>query len=204
MSRKPIEIILTSEEKLALQKMARLPSTPQKLVLRATVILLAAEGLQNKQIAERMDINRHTARKWRNRFAEFRMDALDDLPRPGRPKTFTVDDELQFVNKVLSEPPEPFSHWSLSLLEEYTQFSKSSAQKLLKALGIQPHRIQTFKYSKDPDLEEKVIDVVGLYLNPPENAFVISFDEKTQIQALDRTQTKLNVKPGSPERRTHD
>jgi len=166
--------------------------------------LLAAEGLENKQVADQLNINRHTARKWRNRFAEQRLDGLNDLPRPGKPKTFTVEDELHFLKTVLSEPPEPYTHWSLSLLEKHTSFSKTSAHKLLKKLDIQPHRFQTFKYSNDPELEEKVVDIAGLYLKPPEKAFVISFDEKTQIQALDRTQTKLPLKPGSPERRTHD
>lgn len=204
MSRKAVEIELSKSEKESLIRFQNRPSTPRKYISRIDIVLLAASGYNNQSIAEECDVNKNTVGKWRNRYAKMGMKGLEDAPRPGRPEVLNENDVEELITAALSEPPKERTHWSTRLLEEETGFSRSTINRTLNKYDIQPHRVRSFKYSDDPKLEEKVVDIVGLYLNPPDRGFIISVDEKTQIQALDRTQTKLPMKSGSPERRTHD
>ncbi len=204
MPRKAVEITLSKNEENELLAMKNRPSTQQRYIPRIKIILLAAKGLSNKEIIAGGFGNKDSVRKWRNRYAKLGIEGLDDFPRSGRPQVLSKEDEEKLLSMVLSKPPEAITHWSTRLLESVTGFSRPTINRTLNRHGIKPHAIKSFKYSKDPNLVEKVVDIVGLYLNPPEKAFVISIDEKTQIQALDRTQTVLPVKPGSPERHTHD
>jgi transposase len=167
-------------------------------------VLLAAEGLQNVQIAERLGISRATARVWRTRFAEHRLDGLLDEPRPGRPRTITDEQVEEVIIKTLESAPKDATHWSTRSMAKEVGLTQSAVLRIWRAFGLQPHRTETWKLSKDPQFIDKVRDIVGLYLNPPERAVVLCVDEKSQIQALDRTAPILPMLPGVPERATHD
>jgi len=167
-------------------------------------VLAAAEGLKNTQIAERLAIGRGTAAKWRSRFAELRLDGLLDEPRPGRPRTVSDAQVEEVIVKTLESTPKDATHWSTRSMAAEVGLSQSAVSRIWRAFGLQPHRTETWKLSKDPQFVAKVRDVVGLYLDPPERAVVLCVDEKSQIQALDRTAPILPMLPGTPERATHD
>lgn len=199
---KPLE--LSEAERAELMALASRRKTAQALALRARIILACAEGLQNKAVAARLGIFRQTVGKWRRRFIEQRMDGLYDEPRSGTPRT--IDDariEAVIVRTLESQPPNA-THWSSRSMAEASGLSVSTVQRIWRAFGLQPHRQETFKLSADPQFVAKVRDIVGLYVSPPEHAIVLCVDEKSQIQALDRTQPLLPMRPGQAERRTHD
>lgn len=167
-------------------------------------MLAAAEGLQNKQIVERLGIDANTVSKWRRRFASARCEGLCDEPRPGAPRTIGDDAIAETIRRTLEETPPNATHWSLRSMARATGYAPSTIHRIWKAFRVQPHRVETFKLSTDPLFVDKVRDIVGLYLAPPERALVLCVDEKSQIQALDRSQPLLPMRPGQPERRTHD
>jgi len=172
---------------------------------RAGMILLAAEGMLNKEIASRLGVKAHTVGRWRSRFAELRLTGIEkDLPRGGRPRDQREQLESKIICKTTQETPENATHWSTRTLAQELGVSQSMIHRVWKANGLRPHLVRTFKLSRDPHFEKKLIDVVGLYLNPPEKALVISADEKSQIQALDRTQPSLPIIPGRCGTMTHD
>ena len=189
-----------------LDELARLPSVPSGLAKRARMVLLAADGMPNAQIARTVGVSRPTVIGWRDRYAAGGIAALDDQPRPGRPAEI---DEIKVVVATLvngGRPPRRLgiTHWSARFLATELGISFASVARIWRKWHIQPHRIETFKFSTDPELEAKIRDVVGLYLAPPDNAVVVCVDEESQIQALDRTAPPLPLKPGLPARRTHD
>jgi len=195
---------LTETERAQLESWARRRTSAQALALRSRILLLAGEGLNNTQIAARLGIAVSSARKWRNRFAEHRLDGLTDEPRPGRPRTISDEKVEEVIVKTLETAPRDATHWSTRSMARQVGLSQSAVLRIWRAFGLQPHRQQTWKLSKDPLFIDKVRDVVGLYLNPPERAVVLCVDEKSQIQALDRTAPILPMLPGTPERATHD
>lgn len=196
-------ITLSDEDRESLELMTRSGTTEQRMVQRARIVLEAADGLKNEDIAQRVGCSTATARLWRNRWLDDGLRALHDAPGRGRKPTYTPEDEARVVAATLKKP-ESRTHWSTRRLAKALKPSKSTIHRIWKAHDLKPHRQDTFKYSNDPLLEQKVIDVAGLYLNPPENAIVLCVDEKSQIQALERTQPLLPLRPGSAERRTHD
>ena len=176
----------------------------QALAQRCRVVLLAAEGLNNTEIAQRLGVHRPMVRKWRSRFAEYRLDGLIDEPRPGKPRTITDEQVEEVIVKTLESTPKDATHWSTRSMAREVGLTQSAVLRIWQAFGLQPHRQETWKLSKDPQFVAKVRDVVGLYLNPPERAVVLCVDEKSQIQALDRTAPILPMLPGTPQRATHD
>ena len=199
-----VEIELSDEECAQLEAWTRRRSSAQALAQRARVVLLAAGGLKNTEIADRLGISRNTAATWRSRFVEHRLDGLTDEPRPGRPRTITDEQVDAVITKTLESAPRDATHWSTRSMAREVGLTQTAVSRIWRAFGLQPHRQDTFKLSKDPLFVEKVHDVVGLYLNPPERAVVLCVDEKSQIQALDRTAPILPMLPGVPERATHD
>ncbi len=199
-----VAVELSVEERAQLEAWTRRRTSAQALAQRARIVLLAAGGLKNTEIAERLAVSRTTAALWRARFAEHRLDGLLDEPRPGRPRTITDEQVEQVVVKTLETTPKNATHWSTRSMAPEVGLTQSAVLRIWKAFGLQPHRQDTWKLSKDPQFIEKVRDVVGLYLNPPERAVVLCVDEKSQIQALDRTAPILPMLPGTPERATHD
>jgi transposase len=199
-----VAIELTEEERARLESWSRRRSTAQALALRSRIVLAAADGLSNLEIAEQLAVSRPTVTKWRNRFAELRLDGLLDEPRPGRPRTITDEQVEAVVIKTLESKPKDATHWSTRSLAREMGMTADAIWRIWQAFGLQPHRSETFKLSSDPLFVEKVKDICGLYLNPPERAVVLCVDEKSQIQALDRTQPILPLLPGTPERATHD
>lgn len=197
-------IELSEEEREQLVAWARRPTSAQALALRARIILAAAEGLSNTEISDRLSVALSTVRKWRNRFAPMRLDGLVDEPRPGRPRTVSNQQVEEVITRTLESTPKDATHWSTRSLAAELGLTQSAVHRIWKAFGLQPHRQDSWKLSKDPQFVDKVIDVVGLYLNPPERAVVLCVDEKSQIQALDRTAPILPMLPGVPERATHD
>jgi transposase len=197
-------IELDEAERDRLEAWSRRPSSAQALALRARIVLLAAEGLKNTEIAERLELRHASVRKWRNRFVEHGLDGLTDEPRPGRPRTVTDAQVEAVIVKTLETTPRDATHWSTRSMAREAGLTQSAVLRIWKAFGLQPHRQETWKLSKDPQFIAKVRDVVGLYLNPPERAVVLCVDEKSQIQALDRTAPILPMLPGVPERATHD
>jgi transposase len=199
-----VQIELAEGEREQLEAWSRRHTSAQALALRSRIVLAAAEGLKNTQIAERLVVNVATARKWRNRFAEHRLDGLLDEPRPGQPRTVTDEQVEEVIVKTLETTPKDATHWSTRSMAAEVGLTQSAVHRIWKAFGLQPHRQDSWKLSKDPQFVAKVRDVVGLYLNPPERAVVLCVDEKSQIQALDRTAPILPMLPGTPERATHD
>ena len=200
----PIPIELTDDERAQLEAWARRRSSAQALALRSRIVLAASEGPNNTEIAGRLGIAVGSVRKWRNRFAEHRLDGLSDDPRPGRPRTITDEQVDAVITKTLESTPREATHWSTRSMAREVGLSQTAVSRIWRAFGLQPHRQDSFKLSKDPLFVDKVHDVVGLYLNPPERAVVLCVDEKSQIQALDRTAPILPMLPGVPERATHD
>src|SRR5680860_772745 len=189
-----------------LERRVRTRSAPARSVERARIVLLSAEGYSGVEIAERVGCSEPTVVLWRRRFAQGGVAALDERPRSGRPRTINDAKRQEILWRTLTEPPAELgiSHWSSRLLAREVGVHHATVARLWADYGIQPHRLGTFKFSTDPELEAKVRDVVGLYLNPPAGAVVLCIDEKSQIQALDRTQPMLPVRAGLPARRTHD
>jgi len=179
-------------------------TSAQALALRSRIVLAAAAGPSSSQIARDLGVSVATVRKWRNRFAVDRLDGLLDEPRPGRPRTITDQQVDQVIIKTLESTPKDATHWSTRSLAREVGMTQSAVFEIWQAFGLQPHRQEKWKLSKDPQFAAKVRDVVGLYLDPPERAVVLAVDEKSQIQALDRTQPILPMLPGVPERATHD
>lgn len=204
MARTATAVVLSAEEESELRRLLRAPSTPQQAALRARIVLRAAEGATNKQIAAELSTSRPTVGHWRSSFARHGVAGLKDRPRPGRPRTIDEATKQRVIAKTLEPPPGGESHWSIARLARASGVSASSVERIWREHRLKPHQTRTFKYSSDPELEAKVIDICGLYLNPPEGALVLCVDEKTQIQALDRTQPILPLRPGLPEGRTHD
>jgi len=199
------KIDLSETERQTLAKWSRGRSTPVRLVQRAKVVLMAAEEQQNKDIAKALGVMERTVGRWRSRFAKGGLAAIEkDLPRGGRHATQREKHEAAIIKKVQEEKPENATHWSTRALAEAVGTSQNLVFRVLRANGLKPHLVRTFKVSNDPRFEEKLRDVVGLYLNPPEHALVISADEKTSIQALDRTQPGLPIKKGRCGTMTHD
>lgn len=199
-----VRIVLTGEERGELEARVRRRRVPHGAARRARIVLLAADGLNNCAIAEKLDVSRLTVGTWRRRFAKDRLDGLDDEPRPGAPRRIGDDKIAEVVTKTLETTPKDATHWSRRTMAKASGISTTSVHRIWGAFGLQPHRVETFKLSTDPLYVEKVRDIVGLYLDPPERALVLCVDEKSQIQALDRTQPMLPMRPGQVERRTHD
>jgi transposase len=203
--RRAIAITLTDEERVTLRRWARGRSVEARLVLRAKIVLAAAEGRENKVIAEELGTLRKTVGLWRQRFARARLSGIErDAPRGGRPATARKEVAAQIVTTTTQERPPAATHWSTRSLARHLGVSRSMVERVWKANRLQPHRTKTFKLSNDPQFAEKLVDVVGLYMNPPEHALVLCVDEKSQIQALDRTQKGLPIHPGRLGTMTHD
>jgi transposase len=198
----PLE--LSAAERAQLESWTRRRSSAQALALRSRIVLLAADGLKNTEIARELGIHRNVAGKWRSRFLEHRLDGLTDEPRPGQPRKITDEMVEEVIVKTLETTPKDATHWSTRSMAREVGLNQSAVHRIWKAFGLQPHRQETWKLSKDPLFVAKVRDVVGLYLNPPERAVVLCVDEKSQIQALDRTAPILPMLPGTPARATHD
>jgi transposase len=199
-----VAIELCVDERAVLESWVRRRTSAQALALRSRIVLAAAEGLTNLQIAERVGVSRPTVTKWRNRFAEQRLAGLSDEPRPGRPRTITDEQVEEVIVRTLETTPKDATHWSTRSMAKQVGLTQNAVLRIWHAYGLQPHRQETFKLSKDPLFVDKIHDIVGLYLNPPERAVVFCVDEKSQIQALDRTQPILPLLPGTPQRATHD
>lgn len=197
-------VVLSDDERETLERWARRPTSAQALALRCRIVLACAEGGHSNEVAERLGVSRATVGKWRRRFLEQRLEGLHDEPRPGAPRQIGDDAVEAVVVKTLEETPPDATHWSTRSMAKATGMSQSAVSRIWRAFGLKPHLVDTFKLSPDPLFVEKVRDVVGLYVNPPDGALVLCVDEKTQIQALDRTSPVLPLRPGLPERRTHD
>jgi transposase len=195
---------LSVDERAYLDRLVRRRKVARGDAQRAEIVLLAADGLNNCAIAAKVGVTRQTVRTWRERFAKHRLDGLCDEPRCGAPRKIGDDQIEAIVVKTLEEKPKGATHWSTRDMANASGVSASSVQRIWRAFSLQPHRTETFKLSTDPQFVEKVRDIVGLYLDPPDKALVICVDEKSQIQALDRTQPLLPMRPGQIERRTHD
>lgn len=202
--RPKVELVLTGEEHQQLTKWARRRKSSQALALRSRIVLACGQGLTNKDVAAEVGCSAPTVTKWRSRFVEHRLDGLVDDPRPGRPATVSVDQVEDVVVTTLEDTPKDATHWSRSKMAQRSGLSKSTIGRIWKAFGLKPHRTEGFKLSNDPLFVEKVYDVVGLYLDPPESAVVLSVDEKSQVQALSRSQPAFPMMPGMAEKRTHD
>jgi len=197
-------LTLSSEQREELERWVRRRTTAQSLALRARVILSCADGGSNVEVAARLGMNRGTVGRWRSRFIQHGVDGLLDEPRPGAPRRISDAMVEKAVTLTLESTPKDATHWSTRSLAKRVGLSRSSVSRIWRAFGLRPHRSETFKLSTDPLLIEKVRDIVGLYLNPPDRAVVLCVDEKPQIQALDRSQPILPLRPGQIERRTHD
>jgi transposase len=205
MAGRPLKVLeLSAAEREELQRWTRRHKSAQALALRARIVLDCAGGMSNTEVAARRGVSKQMVCKWRARFIAKRAEGLLDEPRPGKPRT--LDDERieQMIATTLGTLPRGATHWSTRALAKHLAVSQSTVSRVWRAFGLQPHRQETFKLSADPLFIEKVRDIVGLYLDPPVKAMVLCVDEKSQIQALDRTQPILPMAPGLPERRTHD
>lgn len=195
---------LTPDDRQRLEALVRAGNTPRKLADRARIILAYNDGLTTMEVAERTQCSTRTVQEWRRRYENSGIEGLQDKPRPGQPRKITAEKAKEILTMTVEQIPQEANNWSLRLMAEYAGVTVHQVREVWKAAGLKPHRLKNFKISDDPHFAEKVQDVVGLYINPPENAMVLSVDEKTQIQALDRTQPMLPLRPGQIERRTHD
>jgi len=199
-----VAVVLDADTRDVLQRWARRPSSAQALALRCKIVLAAADGLSNTEIAAKLDCHKVTVGKWRARFVVDGLDGLWDDPRPGAPRRISDADVERVVVATLEQTPRDATHWSTRSMAAATGMSQSAVSRIWRAFGLKPHMVESFKLSPDPQFIDKVRDVVGLYLNPPDAAVVLCVDEKTQIQALDRTSPVLPMMPGTPARATHD
>jgi transposase len=199
-----VEVVVSEEEREVLERWARRPTSAQALALRCRILLAAAEGASSKEIAARLGCSTDTVGKWRGRFARRGLDGLHDEPRPGKPRQIGDEEIERVIVKTLEQQPPDATHWSTRSMARATGMSQTAVSRIWRAFGLKPHQTEAFKLSPDPQFIDKVRDIVGLYLNPPEAAVVLCVDEKSQIQALDRTAPVLPLMPGVPERRTHD
>ena len=197
-------LTLFPAERQALLDWSRRPNTAQALALRARIVLLCATGLSNTEVARRLHVTGATVCKWRQRFVQLRLDGLLDEPRPGTTRRLSDAAVERVLARTLETQPQAATHWSTRSLAQASGLSQSSISRIWRAFSLQPHRSGTFKLSRDPLFIDKVRDIVGLYLNPPDRALVLCVDEKSQIQALDRTAPLLPMRPGQIERRSHD
>ncbi len=204
MSRRAIAIVLTVEERNLLGRRLKARTATQREVLRARMVLMAAVGTENKVIAEEVGISSHSVAMWRNRFALERMAGLTNRPKKRTPIKYTAEDRRRVVETACTVAPEAETHWSVRTLAKATGVGRETVRAVLREAHLRPHRLGTFTRSNDPEFREKLIDVVGLYTDPPKNAVVLCVDEKTQVQALDRTQPLLPMRPDQIARRTHD
>jgi transposase len=198
------EVVLSDQEREVLERWARRPKSAQALALRCRIVLAAAAGEPSKEIAARLGCNKATVGKWRGRFAERGLDGLHDEPRPGKPRSISDDHVEQVIVKTLEEQPADATHWSTRSMARATGMSQTAVSRIWRAFGLRPHQTEAFKLSPDPQFIDKVRDIVGLYLNPPDRAVVLCVDEKSQIQALDRSAPILPLLPGVPARHSHD
>jgi transposase len=202
---RPIAVLtLSDNEHDMLERWARRPTTAQALAQRARIVLACASGRTNTRVARELRLTKQTVGKWRSRFVDARLDGLLDEPRPGTPRRISDAQVEQMVTLTLEAKPRDATHWSTRGMAARCGLSQSTVSRIWRAFGLQPHRAESFKLSRDPLFVEKVRDIVGLYLDPPDRALVLCTDEKSQIQALDRTQPLLPMRPGQSERRTHD
>jgi transposase len=197
-------LVLSDEERTQLEAWARRPKSAQALAQRSRIVLAAAAGAGNSEIAKALDIHRQTAAKWRARFLRDGLEGLVDEPRPGRPRTILDEQVERVITTTLEQTPADATHWSTRSLAKELGLSQSAVSRIWRAFGLEPHRVEAWKLSRDPQFVDKVRDVVGLYLDPPERAVVLCVDEKSQIQALERTAPILPLLPGTPQRATHD
>jgi len=204
LGRPKVALILTDDERVRLTSLAHRSRTAPHLARRARIILACGEGHTNTAVAKRLRMSQVTVCKWRARFIADRLDGLYDEPRPGTPRKVTDEQIEQVIVRTLEEMPRGATHWSSRDMAKASGLGRTTIQRIWRAFGLQPHRSETFKQSNDPLLIEKVRDIVGLYLKPPDRAALFCVDEKSQIQALDRTQPLLPMRPGQVERRTHD
>ncbi|NEE04806.1 IS630 family transposase [Phytoactinopolyspora halotolerans] len=198
------QVVLSDEERSVLSGWARRRKTSQALALRSRIVLRCAQGGTIGEVAQDVGVSRNTVSKWRSRFISHRLDGLSDEPRPGRPRTVSDEQVEQVITKTLEEAPGKDTHWSTRSMAQATGMSQSAISRIWRAFGLKPHAVETWKLSTDPQFVDKVRDVVGLYMNPPENALVLAVDEKSQMQAIDRTAPSLPIMPTTPERMTHD
>src|SRR5512142_2175936 len=199
---KPLD--LTPEEIEKLTTLARRWKTSQAMAIRARIVLGCADGTPNGIVARRLRITAATVCKWRERFRQQRLEGLLDEPRVGAPRKITDLQIEEVITKTLETMPRKSTHWSTRLMAEEVGLTQNAIVRIWRAFGLQPHRVENFKFSKDPQFVEKVRDIVGLYLNPPDRAIVLCVDEKSQVQALNRTQPILPLAPGVPARQSHD
>ncbi len=197
-------VVLLEEERTELERLSRRRKTNQAVALRSRIVLGCAEGMTNTAVAQQLGVTQGTVCKWRKRFLARRLDGLLDEPRPGQPRKITDEDVERVIAMTLESTPRDATHWSTRSMAEASGLNATAVRRIWRAFALQPHRVETFKISTDPLFIDKVRDVVGLYLSPPEKAVVLGVDEKSQIQALDRTQPLLPMRPGQVERRTHD
>lgn len=202
MGRPLAKLELDEHEREELTRLARRRTVGAATALRARIILECGKGLENIEVAEQLGISNQTVGKWRKRFVAARLDGLFDEPRPGRPRLVSDADVERIVDTTLHEDPVAATHWSSRMLAKHLGVSPTAVLRVWRAFGLQPHRTESFSLSKDPLFVEKVRDVVGLYMSPPDNAVVLCVDEKSQMQALDRSQPLLPMQPTHPERRT--
>lgn len=204
MSGKASPVTLSTEEKGTLENMANSRTAPYRKVQRARIILLAAEGMTNTAIAQEVELQRSMVVQWRQRFNAERLAGMEDRPRPGKPRQYSDADRLRVIEMACNQKPVGETHWSVRTLAKASGVGRDTVHQILRQANLKPHRVGSFSMSTDPDFAAKVVDIVGLYMHPPENTIVLCVDEKTQVQALDRTQPLLPMRPGQIERRTHD
>ena len=204
MGRPVAALVLSAEERTYLERQVRRHRVARSLSERCRIILRCADGLSSKAVGAELGVHEHTVGKWRRRFLKNRIDGLYDEARPGRPRSIDDDQIAAVIEHTLATTPPDATHWSIRSMAKQTGLSHTTIRRIWTAFGLQPHRSETFKLSTDPLFVDKVRDIVGLYLSPPDRALVLCVDEKSQIQALDREQPVLPMMPGMAERRTHN